>query len=159
MALLACGGGTERRGPLSGPIRFAAAVLAARLGNRWRNRSAAVSGVPLHQAFWPRVLGGSFLVDLMRALTLGICALLGAGFVLLGALVLWMGEAQVPVRGPDLQAFGWPAYAMGIGWAGLGVSIICVGLLGAEVGSRYHVRRVRDGSFVVFGLGFALAVA
>ena len=94
----------------------------------------------------------------MRALVLTVGSLLGGGFVLLGCLVLVMGEALVPTRSVDIQAFGMAAYAMGIGWVGLGTSLFCIGLLGAELGAKYYVRMVRDAAFLVFGAGLVAAL-
>lgn len=94
----------------------------------------------------------------MRSVVLITAAFLGGGFILLGVLILVMGEALVPARHLYVQAFGVPAYAMGIGWLGLGTCLFCIGLLGAEVGPRYYVRKCRDAAFLVFGAGFAVAV-
>ena len=95
----------------------------------------------------------------MRGLVLTTGTLLAAGFVLLGTLVLLMGEGQVPTGGIDIRAFGAPAYAIGVAWIALGIAIFCVGLLGAEVGAKYYVRKTRDWSFLVFGGGLVLAVS
>jgi hypothetical protein len=95
----------------------------------------------------------------MRGLVLTTGALLGGGFVLLGALVLLMGEAVIPARRHDIDAAGLPAYAMGVAWIALGAALFCVSLLGADVGQKYQVRLVRDWSFLAFGLGFVIAVA
>jgi hypothetical protein len=94
----------------------------------------------------------------MRAVALTVASLIGGGFVLLGLLVIVMGEAELPRRGVDFSAVGMPAYAMGVGWLGLGVSLFCIGLLGAEVGPRYYVRKTRDAAFLVFGAGLVSAL-
>jgi hypothetical protein len=94
----------------------------------------------------------------MRAVVLTAGSVIGGGFVLLGLLVLIMGEAQVPTRGADFSAVGMPAYAMGIAWLGLGVSLFCMGLLAAEVGPKYYVRKFRDAAFLLFGAGLVTAL-
>ena len=94
----------------------------------------------------------------MRAVALTVGSVIGGGFVILGVLVLLMGEAQVPTRGVDYSAVGMAAYAMGVAWLGLGVSLFCMGLLGAEVGPKYYVRRSRDAAFLVFGAGLVAAL-
>jgi len=43
---------------------------------------------------------------------------------------------------------------MGAAWAALGVTIFCIGLLIAEVGSKYHIKKARDWSFLLFAVGF-----
>ena len=53
---------------------------------------------------------------------------------------------SVPIQGPA-------AYSMGAAWVALGVTIFCIGLLGAELGPKYYLRKVRDGSFLAFGVG------
>ena len=83
---------------------------------------------------------------------------MGGGFVLLGCLVLIMGEGDIPTRAVDFHALGLPAYAMGIAWLALGVSLFCIGLLGAETGPRYYIRKTRDAAFLVFGIGFVSAL-
>jgi hypothetical protein len=95
----------------------------------------------------------------VRAVVLTAGGLIGGGFAFLGVLILVMGEAKVPVmRGADYSAFGLVAYAMGIAWLGLGISLFCMGLLGAELGPKYYVRKSRDAAFLVFGAGLVAAV-
>ena len=80
--------------------------------------------------------------------------------MLLGSLVLVMGEAQVPIRSAgNYSARVLSAYAMGVGWLGLGLALFCIGLLGAQIGSARHVRWCRDASFLLFGIGFVAALA
>ena len=96
----------------------------------------------------------------MRALALIFGGFVGGGFVLLGSLVLIMGEGQVPLRrAGNYSAHGLSAYAMGVGWIGLGLAFFCIGLLGANIGSAYYVRWCRDASFLLFAIGFVAAVA
>jgi len=94
----------------------------------------------------------------MRTLVLTTGGFLGGGFVLLGCLVLIMGEGEVPTLSVDFHAFGLPAYAMGIAWLGLGVSLCCIGLLGAEAGPKYYIRKTRDAAFLVLGVSFVTAI-
>jgi hypothetical protein len=94
----------------------------------------------------------------MRGISLTLGTVIGGGFLLLGFLVLVMGEGSVPAQGGDVQVFGMPAYAMGIAWLGLGASVFCIGLLAAEVGPKYHVGKVRDAAFLVFGGGLVTAL-
>jgi hypothetical protein len=94
----------------------------------------------------------------MRKISLTLGTVVGGGFLLLGFLVLATGEGGVPARGGDVQVFGLPAYAMGVAWLGLGVSLFCIGLLAAEIGPKYHVRKIRDAAFLVFGGGLVTAL-
>ena len=94
----------------------------------------------------------------MRGIVLTTGSLLGGGFVLLGCLVLIMGEGDVPTRGTDIHTFGVPAYAMGLGWVGLGIALFCASMLGAEVGPKYYVRKCRDVGFLIFGAGLVIAL-
>ena len=72
----------------------------------------------------------------------------------MGVLVAAMGEGRMPVRRGSAAINGPAAYSMGAAWIALGVAIFCIGLLIAEVGPKYYVRKARDWSFLLFGVGF-----
>ena len=94
----------------------------------------------------------------MRALILSIGSLLASGFALLGILVALMGEGQVPVRRGSAPIDGLAAYTMGLGWIAFAVTILCIALVGAEVGPKYYLRIVRDWAFLGFAVSFIVTI-
>src|SRR5262249_1203911 len=94
----------------------------------------------------------------MRALVLSVGGVLASAFALLGVLVAAMGEGQVPLRRGSASIHGAAAYTMGLGWMALGVTILCISLLGAEVGSKYHIRIVRNWAFFAFAVSFIVTL-
>ena len=94
----------------------------------------------------------------MRALILSVGGLLASGFAVLGVLVALMGEGQVPLRRGSASIDGTAAYTMGLGWIALGVTILCISLLGAEVGSKYHIRIVRNWAFFAFAVSLIVTL-